>query len=81
MAKKRTKKSTTKKSTTKKSVKRAIKPENVKHVEKLNEKLDKLNAKITEKKSGNKNDKIVANLLEVKAAKYFEKKIEDLENE
>jgi len=71
-----------KKKSTKKSVnKKTIKPENVIHVSKLTEKLDKIQEKIDSKKNGNKNDKIVADLLEAKAAKYWGKQKEKLEAE
>ena len=71
-----------KKSTTKKSVsKKTIKPENVKHVQDLQIRIDFMSLKSSDKRKGNKNDKIVANLLDEKIAKYWVKQKADLEAE
>ncbi len=57
-----------------------VKPhEKQKRIDELEIKLEKIQLKADDKRKGNKNDKIVADLLEEKAAKYWGQQKEDVE--
>jgi hypothetical protein len=84
------KKKTTTKSTTKKSVKKSapkkpsvgssLKIKNkAKHIADLELKMENIALKAADKRKGNKNDKIVADLLDEKVAKYWGKQKQDIE--